>query len=481
MKITTNKKFKDVMVHSFTDLLNEKYSDILKKLSEEDIFKSKKNDIYTYYNLEKNESIIFIGMGDHKDITLEDYKLSTFKAAKEASKNNIKEASIDLEYLKNLCYKDVTSAFVEGLLHAEYSFDKYLSEKNDFKLAEVSISFLKEKEDKATSAVEETVNIMEGVFLARNLVNEPAISLTAEVLAERAVKELEEVGLEVEILSKEDAEKLDMKAFLAVNKGSTNKPKGIIIRHKGGDENDPTVGLVGKGVTFDTGGYSIKPGPSMITMYGDMGGAASVIGAMKAIGKNKLKKNVTAVVLATDNMISGDAYVPGDIIGSMAGKTIEIHSTDAEGRLTLADAVYYAVTKENVSELVDVATLTGACVVALGNFNTGAFTNNDKVMEKVKKASVKAGEPLWEMPLSEDYRKLIKGDRGDLKNTGGRWGGAITAAAFIEEFVEKTPWVHLDIAGTSDLESANGYLPKGATGVPVKTLYHYIKDTDKNC
>lgn len=481
MKITTSKDFKDVMVHTFTDLTNEKYSKILTKLSNEDIFKSEKNELYTYYNLEENKSVIFIGMGKYKELSAEDYKLSAFKAGKEASKNNIKEVSIKLEYLNTLCYKTITSAFVEGLLHSSYSFDKYLSKKNDFKLNEVSISFLKEKEAKAISALDETVNIMEGVFLARDLVNEPAITLTADLLSQIAVKELEEVGLEVEILSKDDAEKLGMKAFLAVNKGSTNEPKGIIIRHKGGKDTEPIIGLVGKGVTFDTGGYSIKPGPSMMTMYGDMGGAGSVIGAMKAIGKNKLEKNVTAVILATDNMVSGDAYVPGDIIGSMQGKTIEIHSTDAEGRLTLADAVYYAVTKENVSELVDVATLTGACVVALGNFNTGAFTNNDKVLDKVKKASQKAGEPLWQMPLSEEYRKLIKGDRGDLKNSGGRWGGASTAAAFIEEFVEETPWVHLDIAGTSDLDSSNGYLPKGATGVPVKTLYYYIKDTDKNC
>ena len=220
----------------------------------------------------------------------------------------------------------------------------------------------------------------------------------------------------------------------------------------------------------------------MITMNGDMGGAGSVIGAMKAIALNKLPKNVTAVILATDNMISGDAYVPGDIIGSMAGKTIEIHSTDAEGRLTLADAVYYIVKKEGVSEVVDVATLTGACVVALGEFYTGAFTNNQEFMDRVKSASVEAGEALWQMPLSKEYKELIKGDRGDLKNTGGRWGGAITAASFIEEFVEGTPWIHLDVAGTSDIASARGYLPKGATGAPVKTLYYYVKgESNKKC
>ena len=390
----------------------------------------------------------------------------------------VKAASAVLPKFPGLCYKKSSKAFAEGLYHAEYRFDKYLSKKQDFNLEEVSFILLDGKEDKVLPELNEIENIMEGIFLTRNLINEPSITLTPVALAEKAKEELEAVGVVVTILDRSECEKLGMTAFLSVAKGSTNEPQGIIMRYKGGKDEAP-IGLVGKGVTFDTGGYSLKPGPSMITMNGDMGGSGAVIGAMKAIALNKVERNVTAVVLATDNMISADAYVPGDIVGSMAGKTIEVHSTDAEGRLTLADAVYYIIKHEGVSEVVDVATLTGACVVALGAFNTGAFTNNKELYGKVEKAAIEAGEPMWQLPLSKGYRDMIKGDRGDLKNTGGRWGGASTAAAFIEAFVEDMPWVHLDIAGTSDIESARGYLPKGATGMPVKTLYYYVKGEKK--
>lgn len=405
-------------------------------------------------------------------------RLAAFKGAKELSKMKIRKASAKLPKFSGMCYRKSSKAFAEGLYHAEYRFDKYLSKKKDFHLEEVSLILLEGKVEKVLPELSEIENLMDGIFLTRNLINEPAITLTPVALAKAAKEELEPLGVEVTILGREACEKLGMTAFLSVAKGSTNEPQGIIMRYKGGKDEAP-IGLVGKGVTFDTGGYSLKPGPSMMTMNGDMGGSGVVIGAMKAIALNKVERNVTAVVLATDNVISGDAYVPGDIVGSMAGKTIEIHSTDAEGRLTLADAVYYSIKHEGVSEVVDVATLTGACVVALGEFNTGAFTNNRELYGKIEKAAEEAGEPMWQLPLSKGYRDLIKGDRGDLKNTGGRWGGASTAAAFIEAFVEDTPWVHLDIAGTSDIAAARGYLPKGATGMPVKTLYYYVKGAKK--
>ena len=328
-----------------------------------------------------------------------------------------------------MCYKASTKAFVEGLYHGEYGYDVYLSKKNTFSLEEVSLILLEGKEHKITPVLKEIDYVMNGVFLARNLINEPSITMTAEKLANEAKKELASLQVDVQILEKKDCEELGMKAFLAVNKGSTNKPQGIIMRYHGGGDEAP-IGLVGKGVTFDTGGYSIKPGPSMMTMHGDMGGAGAVIGAMKAIALNKLEKNVVAVILATDNVISGDAYVPGDIVGSMGGKSIEIHSTDAEGRLTLADAVYYAIKNEGVKEVVDVATLTGACIVALGEFHAGAFTNDDELLARLEVASKEAGEPMWRLPLTKDHHQMIKGDRSDLKNTGGRWAGASTAAAF---------------------------------------------------
>ena len=482
MKITINQNYNAKLVPVFKNKENEEFKDVLLNLQEKGIFKGEKGEIFSHVDLTGGSTTVFLGLGEEEKVTEEELRLAGFKGAKELAKLKVKEASVNLTKLSNMCYRKSTKSFTEGLLHAEYKFDKYMSKKSESSLEEVSLGLLEGKEEKVLPGINEVINLMDGIFVTRNLINEPAITLTPVALANAAKSELEALGIEVTILSKEDAENLEMKAFLAVAKGSHNEPRGIIMRYKGGNAEDPILGLVGKGVTFDSGGYSIKPGPSMITMNGDMGGAGSVIGAMKAIALNKLPKNVTAVILATDNMISGDAYVPGDIIGSMAGKTIEIHSTDAEGRLTLADAVYYIVKKEGVSEVVDVATLTGACVVALGEFYTGAFTNNQEFMDRVKSASVEAGEALWQMPLSKEYKELIKGDRGDLKNTGGRWGGAITAASFIEEFVEGTPWIHLDVAGTSDIASARGYLPKGATGAPVKTLYYYVKgESNKKC
>lgn len=480
MKITIGKIYDAELVLVAKDASPESYAQLLSPLKEKNLFKGEEGELYTNVDLLGNRTTVFLGVGEEANVDEEILRLAAFRGAKELSKLKVKEASVSLKKFANLCYRKSTKAFAEGLYHAEYRFDKYLSKKQDFLLEEVSFGLLEGKEEKVLPGLQEIEHLMDGVFLTRDLINEPAITLTPVELAKRAKEALEPLGIEVEILDRAACEALNMKAFLAVAKGSSNEPRGIIMRYKGGQDEAP-LGLVGKGVTFDTGGYSIKPGPSMYTMNGDMGGSGAVIGAMKAIALNKLAKNVTAVVLATDNVISGDAYVPGDVVGSMLGKTIEIHSTDAEGRLTLADAVYYAITKENVSEVVDVATLTGACVVALGAFNTGAFTNNEELLYKIKAAAKEAGEPLWQLPLSKEYKNLIKGDRGDLKNTGGRWGGASTAAAFIEEFVEGKPWVHLDIAGTSDIESARGYLPKGATGMPVKTLYYYVKGERKGC
>lgn len=478
LKITIGQKENAKLILVCKDQTYEGLEKVLEQLKEKDLFKGEAEELFSHVDMESGKVRVFLGLGEEEKVDEEALRLAAFKGAKELSKMKIRKASAKLPKFSGMCYRKSSKAFAEGLYHAEYRFDKYLSKKKDFHLEEVSLILLEGKVEKVLPELSEIENLMDGIFLTRNLINEPAITLTPVALAKAAKEELEPLGVEVTILGREECEKLGMTAFLSVAKGSTNEPQGIIMRYKGGKDEAP-IGLVGKGVTFDTGGYSLKPGPSMMTMNGDMGGSGVVIGAMKAIALNKVERNVTAVVLATDNVISGDAYVPGDIVGSMAGKTIEIHSTDAEGRLTLADAVYYSIKHEGVSEVVDVATLTGACVVALGEFNTGAFTNNRELYGKIEKAAEEAGEPMWQLPLSKGYRDLIKGDRGDLKNTGGRWGGASTAAAFIEAFVEDTPWVHLDIAGTSDIAAARGYLPKGATGMPVKTLYYYVKGAKK--
>ena len=254
----------------------------------------------------------------------------------------------------------------------------------------------------------------------------------------------------------------------------------IVLRYKGNPSKpEEILGLVGKGLTFDTGGYSIKPTSGMLTMKSDMGGAAAVIGAIASIAERKLEINVTAVVAACENVISDRSYKPGDIIGSMAGKTIEILNTDAEGRLTLADAAYYVVEKEKATKLVDIATLTGAVLHALGENVAGVVTNNQSFYSKLEKASEASGERIWQLPAYNDFKELYKSDVADLANTGGRLAGTITAGLFIGEFVQGKPWLHIDIAGTSWKDSAKDYFSKGGTGAGVNILYQLAKDLIK--
>lgn len=379
----------------------------------------------------------------------------------------VKSLSLDLGDLN-------PAAVYEGLLHSQYFFDHYLSEKKIWHVEEVSFKIEEEKQDEIQQALEEVDKVIDAVFLARDLTNLAAIDLYPSTLAERATKELEPLGVDVQVLGQEEIEELGMEAFLAVSYGSDKEPKLLVMTYKNSEDEKP-IALVGKGVTYDSGGYSIKPTDGMRTMHGDMAGASSVIGAMKAIAANKLPVHVIAVVAATENLIDGGAYKTGDIIGSMAGKTIEVMSTDAEGRLTLADALYYVITKHAPHYVIDVATLTGAMVVALGNLCAGAVYNDDELVEKVIAAGKKAGEPVWAMPSFDEYKEMNKSTFADIKNSGGRWGGGISAGMFLGEFVEKTPWVHVDIAGVSYEEAPRAYYPKGGTGYLVKALYELLK------
>ena len=295
-------------------------------------------------------------------------------------------------------------------------------------------------------------------------------------MANIAKNELTQLGVEVEVYDEKQCEELGLKGLLAVGRASTRKPRFIVMKYINDKTNDEIIGLVGKGVTYDTGGYSIKQtANSMDIMHCDMGGAGTVLGTMKLIATRKLKTNVIGIIGACENMISGSSYKPGDIISTLSGKTVEVLNTDAEGRITLADSVYYATEKLKVSKVIDLATLTGACLVALGEFYTGAVTNDQKFYDELVNASKKAGERIWQMPVDDSFRKLNNSSVADVKNTGGRLGGTITAGLFIENFVaNNTPWVHLDIAGTAYLSKPEGYLPKGATGVHVKTLYNLL-------
>lgn len=477
MKFSLGKGGEVKVVQIFKDAEQvEDAKELYAYLKENELFKGNLGEIHSQISY-TGDKVLLVGLGEKNKLQADNLRTVYFKVGKELMKSKVKSVDINVPKFENIDYDKTLEAIVEGLLQSEYSFEKYLSEKKTKPSVEnVYLDILEEHENMAKEIIEETINLVDGIFFARDLVNEPAMYMTPGVLANNAKSQLEELGVKVDIYNKKEIEKLGMNAFLAVAEGSVNEPKLIVMNYEGDPNSEEKLALVGKGLLFDSGGYSLKPANSMVTMHSDMAGSASVIGAMKALAKNKIKKNVVGIVAACENLISGGAYKPGDIVVSMSGKSIEVLNTDAEGRLTLADALWYATKEIKADKIVDIATLTGACVVALGSVNTGAITNNKELMANVKEASKLAGEPVWELPNNEEYKELIKGKFADLSNTGGRGAGAITAGLFLEEFVDNTPWVHLDIAGTSYLGKERGYLPKGATGVPVKTLYYLAKE-----
>jgi leucyl aminopeptidase len=373
--------------------------------------------------------------------------------------------------INNIRLEDAAQVVTEGALLGLYSFRKHITKEDD-KLGEIK-QLLIVGSDEAKPHLEEGSNkgkvLAEATNLARNMVNEPANYMTPNHMAKMAKSLAESHGLEVSVLEQGQMTELGMGALLGVAQGSRQPPKFIVLHYRGGDSAEINVALVGKGITFDSGGISIKSSEGLAEMKGDMAGGAAVMAAISAIAQLKPKINVTAIVPATENLPSGNALKPGDILTAMNGKTIEIITTDAEGRLILADALAYA-KKFGAKFIVDVATLTGACRVALGDVCSGAFGNNQELVDKVIAAGNEAGELIWQMPMYDEYKEQNKSDVADIKNIGGRYGGAITGAKFLAEFINDTPWVHLDIAGTSLSEKERGYLVKGATGVPVRTL-----------
>jgi leucyl aminopeptidase len=325
-------------------------------------------------------------------------------------------------------------------------------------------------------AVERGRIVAEAQNYARGLVNEPANRLAPSQVADAARSLAGEYSLECEVLDRTRMEELKMGALLGVAQGSAEPPVLIVLRYRPLQAaSSAHLGLVGKGVTFDSGGISIKPSDGMEKMKYDMAGGAAMLGAMRAIAQIRPALPVTAFIPCVENMPGGRAQRPGDIVAAMSGKTIEVINTDAEGRLILADALVYA-RRQGCTHLVDAATLTGAIVVALGHLNVGLFANDDAMRDRVLQAARASGERTWPMPLEEDYKEYLKSAFADLANVGGRWGGAITAAIFLKEFAEETPWVHLDIAGTAWLDESKPYLAKGPTGIPVRTLVRLAAD-----
>jgi len=405
----------------------------------------------------KLANIIYIGLGKREKLKPYAVIESFYKALK----------GLDGEILIGTHGVEV-SQIVEAVHYSKYDFDKYKTDKKDKKVTSFDI-FVEED----TDAICEGTVLAESVILTRDLVNEPANVIFPESLAHEVEVLGERCGFEVEIFEEEKIENLKMEAFLSVARAAEKRPRFIVMRYMGNPNSKEINGLVGKGLTYDTGGLSLKPSMGMVNMKTDMGGAATVIGTMSALARMKANVNVVAVVAACENSIGGNAYRPGDIIGSMGGKTIEVDNTDAEGRLTLIDAVHYIINYESVKEVIDVATLTGAVLVALGTSTTGVLSNNDEMYKNLEEASKIAGERVWRLPNFPEYKELYKSKVADLKNTGGKYAGSITAGMFIEEFVGETPWMHLDIAGTSAADSPYGYYTHGGTGQVVRTLYNY--------
>lgn len=446
------------------ECLSEANKTLITKVLEKAEFTGKEGQ-KTEVNIVENGrllNLVHLGMGNRDQYDAEKLRRLLFKGIK-GEKGNILISGETEEMV-------MADAVAEVVCYLNYDFDKYKEKKSEDKVV-VDIFKPTGEEDGREGHI-----LGEAVCITRDLINEPANVIYPETLGEMAAKYGREYGFAVEIKGEDEIEALGMESFLSVARAAEKRPKLIVMRYEGDKENPEKItGLVGKGLTYDTGGLSLKPTDGMVGMKSDMGGAATVIGAMTAAARMNLKKNIVAVVAACENSIGGNAYRPGDIIGSMNGKTIEVTNTDAEGRLTLIDAITYSIRNEKVSEIIDVATLTGGVIVALGFDATGTFTNSDEMYAKIEGASKEYGELVWRMPLFDEYKELIKSSVADLVNSGGRWASSASAAKFLEEFVEGTPWMHLDIAGTSFASKPSEYYPKGATGKVVRALYGYLK------
>ncbi len=376
---------------------------------------------------------------------------------------------------------DAAAGVAMGMLLRAYRFDRYKTRKadngngNGDQPDKVKVTIVTAAASAAKKVWPEYQAVAAGVMLARDLVNEPANILGPIEFAARA-KELEQLGVEIETLTEKEMKKLGMGALLGVAQGSARPPRLVVMRWNGGRAKKKPVAFVGKGVVFDTGGNSIKPAGGMEDMKGDMGGAAAVVGLMHALAARRARVNVVGIIGLVENMVDGNAQRPGDIVTSMSGQTIEVLNTDAEGRLVLADAVTYCIDNYEPEFVVNLATLTGAILVALGQFHAGLFSNSDELSERLTAAGLVTNERVWRMPMGSDYDKLIDSKNADMKNIGGRYGGSITAAQFIKRFVGDTPWAHLDVAGTAMASPSSDILTSWASGYGVRLLDRLVRD-----
>lgn len=423
--------------------------------------------------------VLLMGLGKKADFDIDKIRSMSGRAARILRRINARNVAYSSFTGLGIKAELAAQCITEGILLGLYHFKKYVTTRSKSKPLKKVTILAKNREELVylTKGIKKGRILGESTILARNLVNEPGNIMTPTFFAERALAVSKELNLESYILDEADMKAQGMEAILAVAKGSDEPAKMVVLKYTG-DSDAPTLGLVGKGITFDAGGLNIKTGDSMYRMYGDCSGACAVLGAIMAIARMGLGFNVIGVMPMTENMPSGKAYRPGDIIGSFSGKSIEILNTDAEGRLALADAITLA-KKSGSDFIVDIATLTGGCVTALGTVASGIMGNNEVLIDAVKEAGGMAGEKMWQLPLFDEYFAQIHSDVADMENSGGREASACTAGKFLEQFVEDTPWVHIDIAGTAMIERTRTpylkkpYLPKeGGTGVGVRSLFH---------
>jgi leucyl aminopeptidase len=441
----------------------------------------------------KAKRLLIVGLGKLAKATVHGVRNASGTAVRFAKPRGIRDVVFALPVTEGLDAAESARAAAEGALVGDFDADTYRSDRKDQSVQSFTLAAPGAADQGALEAAfREGTIVGESQNFARTLVNEPGNKLTPTVMGQRAAEMAQEVGLQWEVHSTDKLHELKMGAFWSVSQGSEEPPALIVLRYEPEDaakadkgpvnhptDKDPSagtpvIGLVGKGVTFDTGGISIKPADNMEKMKYDMAGGAAMLGAMRAIALLKPKVRVIGIVCATENMPDGKAQKPGDVQTAMSGKTIEIINTDAEGRLVLADGLAYA-KQLGATHLIDAATLTGACVVALGMVNAGSFSNDDATYEKFDAALKVSGEKFWRLPLGDEYMEMIKSDIGDIKNTGGRWGGAITAAEFLHAFAEETPWIHLDIAGVAWVEDSRPYIAKGPSGIAVRSILEWVR------
>ncbi len=421
--------------------------------------------------------LLLVGLGAKSQVTLETLRRAGGKIGKKLNEMKVAKLAIaPPTFLKKSLKAPIGTALAEGIVLGAYQFKTYKTKKTDNAPKAVTITFYDPKKIIGQKAIESGQLRGESANFARTLGNTPANDLTPTMMAQHAQEIAKEHNLTLTVLEEDEMEKLGMGMLLGVSRGSREPAKFIILeyKHKQAEE---TVAFIGKGITFDSGGLSLKPGKGMEEMKFDMCGAAAVLGAMKAVGTLRPKLNVIGVVPSSENLPDGLAQRPGDIVKSYAGKRVEILNTDAEGRLILGDALTYIAQKFKPDAMIDLATLTGACVIALGDYASGAISNDEALCEKVVTAGKSSGDRVWELPNFPEYEDALKGKYGDLQNIGGPAGGVITAGLFLKNFVEEVPWVHLDIAGTAWDVKGIDYIPNsGATGVGVRLLIDLVNN-----